>query len=233
MENFNCKSKIMIKHSIPLEEPQRGKDLLVQTNEAFVSCETTAGMAPVLTDWLVMTYPMLLIVMYLIWLRSDSARYGEWRYGALYIFSTAVGAALTNVVIQYMVDKQRPEWYIDNAEMLILDHLPTAPFPSDHAAVWAGVAMATLLWATRRGHIGLTIVGVFLWIGSLVMSVSRVGVAIHRPTDVLAGTILGVIVAVLIHGLLYRDSWLRRLFSRLISVQEWLWKLVGIGGQKS
>jgi len=214
----------MIKHSIPLSEPQRGKDLLVQTNEAFVWCETTASLAPVLTDGLVMTYPALLVVMYLMGLRSDRS---EWRQGALYIFSSAVTTALANIVIKFFVDKDRPEWYIDNAEMLIMDHLPTAPFPSDHAGVWAAVAVATLLWATRRGHRPLTIVGVFLCIWAIVMSVSRVWVAIHRPTDVIAGTIVGTLVAAILHPLIYKKSWLSRLFSRLISVQEWMFGLVG------
>jgi len=39
-------------------------------------------------------------------LRSDR---GEWRLGALYIFSSAVTTALANIVIKFFVDKDRPE----------------------------------------------------------------------------------------------------------------------------
>lgn len=57
---------------------------------------------------------------------------------------------MVSMVIKYVVDKQRPEGYIDNADLLIMDHLPTAPFPSDHATVGFAIAFATLFWATRQ-----------------------------------------------------------------------------------
>jgi len=50
-----------------------------------------------------------------------------------------------NSLIQYFGDKSRPETAISLKQNLILDHLPTDPFPSDHAAVSAAIAMSTLL----------------------------------------------------------------------------------------
>lgn len=210
---------------IQLPEPQRGKDLLVQANETFVWNERAVKFAPLLTDGLVFTYPVLLLIRYLIGTMPGK---GEMKYGALYVFCAATVATIINIVIQLMVDKQRPEWYIDNAELLIMDHLPTAPFPSDHAAVWCAVAMATLLWATHNGHTGLTIIGVFLLVWSVIMSLARVGVAIHRPTDVIAGFIIGILVAVLLHQYLYTDSVFRSILTWLIWIQEWMRAFVWI-----
>jgi len=52
---------------------------------------------------------------------------------------------ILNLGIQYIVDKQRPEQIALSKENLIFDHVPTKPFPSDHAAVSAAIAMATLI----------------------------------------------------------------------------------------
>ena len=101
----------MLHHSLKITEPQRGKDLLTKTNESFVGNEVAVQIAPILTDGLVFVYPILLIVRYLMWTMPDK---GELRYGALYVAFAAGAAAAVNVVIQFIVDKQRPEGYINN-----------------------------------------------------------------------------------------------------------------------
>lgn len=58
-------------HNIKLPEPQRGKDLLVQANEAFVGNERAVKFAPLLTDGVVFTYPVLLLIRYLIGTMPD------------------------------------------------------------------------------------------------------------------------------------------------------------------
>lgn len=59
-------------------------------------------------------------------------------------------ASTVNYIVKFFGDKARPEAYIDNKQQLILSHLPTDPFPSDHAAVSAAIAMATLLWGIKH-----------------------------------------------------------------------------------
>jgi len=208
-----------IKHSIVMNEPQWGKELLTEVNEAFVWCETTANAAPILADGIVFTYPFLLVIWYLLGLKEGKSEMKIW---ALSVFASAVLVAVLNVVIQYFIDKQRPEGYINNADLLIMDHLPTAPFPSDHAAVWFAVAGATLFRATKHNHRGLTIIWVFLLIGAFVMAISRVGVAIHRPTDVIVWAILWILVAWFVVQQSRPWTILRMSFDKLIWVQEWL-----------
>ncbi len=205
-----------------MNEPPRWKELLTETNEAFVWCERAAGHAPLLTDGLVFTYPVLLVIWYLLWITPWQE---SMKYWALSVFTSAFLVIWVNIVIQFFIDKQRPEGYINNAEMLIMDHLPTAPFPSDHAGVGFAVAAATLIWATKNNHTGLTVIWVLLLIWACVMAISRVGVAIHRPTDVIVGAILWVVVAwfVVAHS---ETPWrLNTAFSKLISLQELLFGL--------
>lgn len=90
------------------------------------------SLAPILTDGTALLYPGLLIVWYVYGIiRHDT----EAKIGAVYVFASALGVAIANALIQLVVDKSRPEGYIENTDLLIMDHLPTAPFPSDHAAV--------------------------------------------------------------------------------------------------
>ena len=176
----------------PLTEPQRWKDLLLRANESFVWNELLVSLAPLLADGVVMTYPILLIRWYLWWVQKKDESI---KYGALYVASSAVGVTILAFIIQVFVDKSRPEWYIGNTDMLIMDHLPTAPFPSDHASVWFAVGMSTLLWAYKHDKKILKIVWWVLLIGAWIMSASRVWVWIHWPTDVLVWAILWMLVA--------------------------------------
>lgn len=54
----------MLKHSIPLQEPQRGKDLLLKANEFALSQEWFVNLAPVFADGIVFTYPAILLFRY-------------------------------------------------------------------------------------------------------------------------------------------------------------------------
>ena len=54
---------------------------------------------------------------------------------ALFITLVCICATAVNLGIQEFIIKSRPEQMIHARGILLLSHLPTAPFPSDHAAV--------------------------------------------------------------------------------------------------
>jgi len=182
-------------------------------------------LAPVLADGIVLTYPILLLVWYVRWVKEKNDIY---KYGALYVFSSAVAVAIVAFLVQVFVDKSRPEWYIGNADMLIMDHLPTAPFPSDHASVWFAVAVATLLRAYRKDKSKLKYVGWFLFVWAVVMACSRVGVGIHWPTDVLVWAMLWTLVAWVLSTKYVRSLCEIYVYKPLVRVQKWLFSKVGI-----
>ena len=120
----------------------------------------------------------------------------------MFVFASAAVAALINIVIQQFVTKDRPETVLTGTQHLLLEHLPTNSFPSDHAAVSMAFAIAlvcgviyvivryskkndtshTHFMENRKKFIWL---GVFFLAASLIMSVARVAVGVHRPTDIL------------------------------------------------
>lgn len=215
-----------------LFEPQWWISLL-ETLNAFISVsqtrfDTTAFWA----DFIVFLFPVFLIVLYILGIKNKSR---ETKLYALYILIAAAVAAIINIVIQQLVTKARPETVLTSADSLILKHLPTMSFPSDHAAVSMAFAVAILLWAfyiqkvaknkkeekkdflmkTKNWRIGLWW---FFLFGGILMAIARVAVGIHWPTDILAWRFIGLGSGFIAY--LIPQSWL----AKIIFLQEWIFK---------
>ncbi len=215
---------------IPISEPIRWSELMLQLNTRVNAHTITKVMVPVLADIFVFTYPVFLVVLYGVWIWKGYTRKLSWgmeeKLGALGIFGSAVFATGINIVIQTITEKNRPETYITNKEDLLLSHLPTDPFPSDHAAVSAAIAMATLIRAAKTKNKALYRMSGFFWLATATMSFSRVAVAVHRPTDVLVGTAVGVGCASLLIWSSLRKLYERYIAHPLISLEKYLlWRL--------
>ena len=212
-----------MKHSIPLPEPLWGKHLMVWLNEWINKHYILTKLVPFTADIFVFTYPVYLVALYLIGITKRKEYFKD---AAMYIFFSSAIAAGVNIVVKFFVDKQRPEEYITNKNNLILDHLPTAPFPSDHAAVAAAVAMSTMIWWIRHKDKTFVRLSWFFWLACLVMSVSRVAVAIHWPTDVLVGIGVGILSAwILLRKRIW--AWVKRtILTPLIALEKWIFKKV-------
>lgn len=104
------------------------------------------------------------------------------RRASAIVLIVAGGAALESA-LKAIVGRPRPEL------LPHLDHVTSASFPSGHAANGAILyfALALLIPARRRPAALLVAVALVLAIG-----LSRVSLAVHWPTDVLAGWCLGV-----------------------------------------
>jgi undecaprenyl-diphosphatase len=95
----------------------------------------------------------------------------------------ALGAAQ---LLGHLVDRARPYDAIAGARVLV-DRTTDFSFPSDHATVAGAVAGGLWLLDRRLGHITVGL--------AVVMAASRVYVGAHYPSDVLAGLVLGAVVA--------------------------------------
>lgn len=222
LQMFTMNLDMFWHNSITIVEPQRWQQLMISLNSRIVKHQLLVRFLPWTADVFVFTYPVYLVVLYLwgVYKKDD-----YFKLAAFAIAFSAWLAAVTNQVIQYFGDKSRPEQAISLKENLILSHLPTDPFPSDHAAVSAAIAMSTLLWGIKHKDKKFLAASVFFWFASGVMSFSRVAVAIHRPTDILVGILVWVSSAsLLLHSTIWK--WVARIIGSLIVLEKRLFKNV-------
>jgi len=210
----------------PLTEPVELAEFMVRANERFVSQPILVKLAPVMADGLPLTFPFILLIRYIwygIYRKSTTAK--KW---ALLVFFSALVASVMNMIIQLLVDKERPEGYIQNTDFLIMDHLPTDPFPSDHASVGMAFAVAVWLWGRHIQSKKLKNIGRVLILAALVMSATRMSVAIHWPTDVIVGSFIGILVAYLLHLSFHFSRTLWWVMDKLISIEEYVLGVFGM-----
>lgn len=119
-------------------------------------------------------------------------------------------AMATNQAISHLWERPRPF-----AAHPALTHLLSAPspdpsFPSDHAAVAFAIAFAVLAFSRRAGIL-------FLAFATLI-SVSRVALGLHYPSDVVAGLVVGWGAGVLVPR--FGGRWIARLVSLLSRISD-------------
>jgi undecaprenyl-diphosphatase len=118
---------------------------------------------------------------------------GPRRIGWIQLISLAisVGAVL---IVQFVVLRERPQ----PIGLLSTPKFPS--FPSGHAAA-AGATLIVVWLSWRRGWIRLLIVG---WCTTVM--ISRIYLAHHYPSDVLAGAVLGLACGAAVWGIAQDDT---------------------------
>ena len=117
--------------------------------------------------------------------------------------STLVAVGLNQPIV-HAVDRARPYRALQHVSLLSTPS-GDASFPSDHATL-AGAVLAGLFLVDRRLGIVATVAG-------LLLAADRVYVGAHYPGDVLAGLVVGAVVALGGWALLHRP---------LIAAVAWL-----------
>jgi membrane-associated phospholipid phosphatase len=106
---------------------------------------------------------------------------------ALLVLFIRLVAVLVSGGVKVLVDRPRP------SDVPALTHVTTASFPSGHAlgsaALWATVA-----WLVSRGR-GARVGRVLALVVPILVGASRVLLGVHFPSDVVAGLLLGWLVA--------------------------------------
>jgi undecaprenyl-diphosphatase len=104
--------------------------------------------------------------------------------------SAGLGLALAQVVSR-LVDRPRPFVSHPNAVHLFAHHAADAGFPSDHTTAAFAIGIALVLRFRTWGTVVLVL--------ATLLAVTRVGMAIHYPTDVLGGAAIGALSALLLY----------------------------------
>jgi undecaprenyl-diphosphatase len=101
---------------------------------------------------------------------------------------SALGAAVSArfiivEIIRHLILRARP--FVENNINLLVIHNPNeASFPSGHAAFFFAIAAVVYFYNKKAGVVFFT--------ASFLISISRVFVGIHWPSDILAGAIVGI-----------------------------------------
>lgn len=108
------------------------------------------------------------------------------RIGMAILLSGAIAWFISNV-LKDVVDRARPNGFIDDAIVRYMDLAGGNGFPSGHSAVAAACAMSLALILPRR--FAPILIGLVFLVG-----VSRVYLGVHLPLDVVGGWAIGIIV---------------------------------------
>ena len=83
-----------------------------------------------------------------------------------------------SLIIQQIIQVDRPEQHLKAWATLLLDHLPDASFPSDHATVWMAFLFGVLFAGYKKYF--------FLFLAPIsFMVISRIIAWVHWPFDIL------------------------------------------------
>jgi undecaprenyl-diphosphatase len=109
-------------------------------------------------------------------------------------------------VISHLWERPRPYVAHPAHVHLLLPVSPDPSFPSDHATAAFAIAVAIFLRHRKAGTLALVL--------ATIVSVSRVALGTHYPSDVIAGVVLGALCA-----LVFWTPWLR---TRLNALADWV-----------
>ncbi len=120
---------------------------------------------------------------------------------------------LVSEALKLLFMRERPIDVLDHVNTLSWGPFTTATslsFPSGHAS--RTFAMATLIAFGTRRHMGVA-----MFVFAALVSLSRIYLGLHWPSDVLAGAVLGIVLALMLRWVGRRDNTYTRKRARAIA----------------
>lgn len=198
-------------------EPQWGIDLLMSLHTWMMNDPKLMYWIPKFADIFVFVYPVYLMILYF---RKRGTDF--YKKAALFIATSTFVTLFVNLFIQLFLGKQRPNIVLglldEKTESILHNYLPTSSFPSDHAGLSMAIAMATLVWGIQQKDKRFFWLSLPLFMFSLIMGFCRITAAIHWPTDVLAGFVVGLVVPMVLMN--------RKIYNFLDRVFGWVARVV-------
>lgn len=106
------------------------------------------------------------------------------------LLSLAASTAVNNLIIKPLAARPRPYLTFEELEVIIKP-LTSYSFPSGHACASFAAAFALSHAFKKHG-------GAWAYVPAAIITLSRIYVGIHYPTDIIAGAILGTVAAWLV-----------------------------------
>ncbi|HET8567342.1 MAG TPA: phosphatase PAP2 family protein [Solirubrobacterales bacterium] len=142
----------------------------------------------------------------IVFLAARGAAHAGWRRASVAaVLSAGLGLAVGKVISE-LVDRARPFVADPHGVHLFSAHAADPGFPSDHATAAFAIAVAILLRKRPWGIVAVVL--------ATVLSVGRVALGVHYPSDVIAGAALGSAAALAL--------WAPPLRSRIDRLADWI-----------
>ena len=124
------------------------------------------------------------------------------RGGAQMLVAMAVTFIIGNLILKNLVARERPCW-IDREVQLLMASPSDYSFPSGHSMNgFAG--SVSLLCIDRR-------IGIPAVILAAIIAFSRLYLFMHFPTDVFAGIVIGLVIALITNYVFWKKGWKQEL----------------------
>ena len=164
------------------------------------------GVEDPLTFYVNASEALFVATLAIVFLAARGAAHAAWRRASVAaVLSAGLGLAVGKVISE-LVDRARPFVADPHGVHLFASHSADPGFPSDHATAAFAIAVAILL--RKRGW------GIAALVAATILSVGRVALGVHYPSDVIAGAALGSAAAFAL--------WAPPLRTRIDRLADWL-----------
>lgn len=115
-----------------------------------------------------------------------------WKMIAMIIASVILSRLIIVELIRWILPRSRP--FVENNVNLLLQHEFTPSFPSGHAAFYFAISMIIFLFLKKLKNPPKywRIISAGFFLAAFLISLARVFVGVHWPSDVLAGALVGI-----------------------------------------
>ncbi|HET7590842.1 MAG TPA: phosphatase PAP2 family protein [Solirubrobacterales bacterium] len=164
------------------------------------------GVEDPLTFYVNASEALFIATLAVVFLAARGVAHAAWRRASVAaVLSAGLGLAVGKAISE-LVDRARPFVADPHGVHLFSGHAADPGFPSDHATAAFAIAVAILL--RKRGW------GIAALIAAAVLSVGRVALGVHYPSDVIAGAALGSAAALVL--------WAPPLRARIDRLADWI-----------
>lgn len=133
----------------------------------------------------------VLLICLVLFLFSDFRRY--WRMVSEALFAALFVRFVLAKAFYLLFFRYRPFVLYEKTHLLLPFNSGMTSFPSGHASFY--FALSTIIYGYHKKA------GTLFFIGSSLISLSRVFMGIHWPSDILAGAILGILMGLVLNKL--------------------------------
>ncbi|PZM86425.1 hypothetical protein DLH72_00925 [Candidatus Gracilibacteria bacterium] len=188
------------------------KEILIYIN-SFLQSPFWFKFSYIFSDGPIFFLPIFLVGAWIFW--TYKIKNNDKKKVLLFIFYTTLFAVLSNLIFQRFFHFERPEGFCPIDGRLIIDHIPDASFPSDHAAVSFAFLFALFLAGYRKTALVFAPFVIF-------MNLSRIMACVHWPFDILAGALVGIIWAFIVFKLLKQTKIFDKLNNFILKISSFI-----------